>query len=146
MPIILAIQEAEIRRIVVQSQPRQTVCKTLSRKTLHKNRAGGVTHGEGPEFKPQHCTKKEKRDGTKARPKDSRSNIKSYSSRSGTWDTGWHDMKSKGLGQPHPSSLAGCSSHVLFSGLMLLTVYSFPQQIVFHILDISNILMSPSQL
>jgi hypothetical protein len=105
-----------------------------------------MTHGEGPEFKPQHCTKKEKRDGTKARPKDSRSNIKSYSSRSGTWDTGWHDMKSKGLGQPHPSSLAGCSSHVLFSGLMLLTVYSFPQQIVFHILDISNILMSPSQL
>jgi hypothetical protein len=40
MPVILAIQEAEIRRIMVQGQPRQTVHETLSRKTLHKNRAG----------------------------------------------------------------------------------------------------------
>jgi hypothetical protein len=30
--VILAIQEAKIRRIVVQSQPRKTVLKTLSRK------------------------------------------------------------------------------------------------------------------
>jgi hypothetical protein len=30
MPIILATQEAEIRRIEVQSQPRQIVLKTLS--------------------------------------------------------------------------------------------------------------------
>jgi hypothetical protein len=30
MPIILATQEAEIRRIVVQSQPRQIVLETLS--------------------------------------------------------------------------------------------------------------------
>jgi hypothetical protein len=30
MPIILITQEAEIRRIVVQSQPRQIVCETLS--------------------------------------------------------------------------------------------------------------------
>jgi hypothetical protein len=35
-PVILAIQEAEIRRTAVQSQPRQIVSKTLSRKTLHK--------------------------------------------------------------------------------------------------------------
>jgi hypothetical protein len=28
-------------------------------KTLHKNRAGGVAQGEGPEFKPQ-CYKKKK--------------------------------------------------------------------------------------
>jgi hypothetical protein len=34
MPIILATQEVEIRRIVVRSQPGQIVCKTLSRKTL----------------------------------------------------------------------------------------------------------------
>jgi hypothetical protein len=31
-PEILATQEAEIRRITVQSQPRQIVCKTLSKK------------------------------------------------------------------------------------------------------------------
>jgi hypothetical protein len=34
-------------------------CKTLSWKTLHKNRAGGVTQGEGPEFKPQYCKTKQ---------------------------------------------------------------------------------------
>jgi hypothetical protein len=32
MPVILATQEAEIRRIVVQSQPREKVCQTLSQK------------------------------------------------------------------------------------------------------------------
>jgi hypothetical protein len=31
-PVILATQEGEIRRITVQSQPRQIVCETLSRK------------------------------------------------------------------------------------------------------------------
>jgi hypothetical protein len=36
MPVILATQEAEIRRIVVQSQSWQIVCKTLSQKTHHK--------------------------------------------------------------------------------------------------------------
>jgi hypothetical protein len=35
-PIILATQEAEFRRIMVQSQPRQIVYKTLSQKTLYK--------------------------------------------------------------------------------------------------------------
>jgi hypothetical protein len=40
MPVILATQEAEIRRITVQSQSRQIVCETLSHKTLHKTRAG----------------------------------------------------------------------------------------------------------
>jgi hypothetical protein len=33
-PVILATQEAEIRRITVQSQPRKIVHKTLSCKTL----------------------------------------------------------------------------------------------------------------
>jgi hypothetical protein len=33
--IILAIQEAEIRRTAIQSKPRQTVCKILSPKTHH---------------------------------------------------------------------------------------------------------------
>jgi hypothetical protein len=36
MPVILATQEAEIRRIIVRSQPRQIVQETLSQKTLHK--------------------------------------------------------------------------------------------------------------
>jgi hypothetical protein len=53
-------QETEIRRIVVLSQPGQIVHKTLSLKTLHKNRAGRVTQGEGPEFKPQYHKKKKK--------------------------------------------------------------------------------------
>jgi hypothetical protein len=38
MPVILATWEAEIRRITVQSEPGQIVCKTLSRKTtIHKS-------------------------------------------------------------------------------------------------------------
>jgi hypothetical protein len=49
----------EIRRIAVRSQPREIVQETLSRKTLSQNRAGGVAHGEGPEFKPQYHKKKE---------------------------------------------------------------------------------------
>jgi hypothetical protein len=35
MPVILATQEAEIRRIAIQSQPGQIVCETLSQKTYH---------------------------------------------------------------------------------------------------------------
>jgi hypothetical protein len=53
MSVILATQEAEIGRIVVQSQPRQIVHETQSSK-----RAGGVAQGIGPEFKPQHRKKK----------------------------------------------------------------------------------------
>jgi hypothetical protein len=59
-PVILATQEAEIRRIVVQSHPGQIVCKTLSRKNFHRNRDGKVAQGEGPEFKPHYCKKKKK--------------------------------------------------------------------------------------
>jgi hypothetical protein len=39
MPVILATQEAEIRRITVQSQPRQIVHKTLSGKNPSQKRA-----------------------------------------------------------------------------------------------------------
>jgi hypothetical protein len=46
--------------IVVQSQPRQIVHKTLSQKTLHKNRTGGVAQSEGSEFKPQYHYKKKR--------------------------------------------------------------------------------------
>jgi hypothetical protein len=52
--LIIATQEAEIRRLTVRSQPGQIVHETLSRKTLHKNRDGGVAQGEGSEFKPQY--------------------------------------------------------------------------------------------
>jgi hypothetical protein len=52
MPIILAAQEAEIRRIMVQNLLRQIVCKTLSRRNPSQKRAGGVAHSVGSEFKP----------------------------------------------------------------------------------------------
>jgi hypothetical protein len=44
MPVILATQEAEIRKIEVRSQPGQIVYKTLFQKKKKKSlkRAGGV--------------------------------------------------------------------------------------------------------
>jgi hypothetical protein len=61
MPVILATQEAEIRRITARSQPGQIVRETLSQKNpLKKNRAGRVAQGSGPEFKPQYHKKKKK--------------------------------------------------------------------------------------
>jgi hypothetical protein len=56
MSVILAIQEAEIRRVAVQSQYGETVCESLS-KNPSQNRAGGVAQGVGPEFRPQYCQK-----------------------------------------------------------------------------------------
>jgi hypothetical protein len=53
MPVILATQEAEIRKIVFQSQPRQYLKKNPSQK-----RTGGMVQGVGPEFKPQYHGKK----------------------------------------------------------------------------------------
>jgi hypothetical protein len=38
MPLILATQEAEIRRIMVQNQPKQVVHETLSQKKKTKNK------------------------------------------------------------------------------------------------------------
>jgi hypothetical protein len=58
MPVILATQKVEIKRTEVRRQLGQIVCETLSQKTLHKNRAGCVAQGEGPEFKPQYHEKK----------------------------------------------------------------------------------------
>jgi hypothetical protein len=58
MPIILATQEAENRRIMVQSQSRQIVHQTLLQKHPSKNkRAGRVAQGVGPEFKPPYHKK-----------------------------------------------------------------------------------------
>jgi hypothetical protein len=54
MPIILATQEAEIRRTVVQNHPRQIVHEALSRKNPEKKRAGGVV-----QFKPLYLKTKQ---------------------------------------------------------------------------------------
>jgi hypothetical protein len=54
MPIILATQEVEIRRIMVQSQPGQIVRKTLSQQKPSQKQAGVVAQGKVHEFKPQH--------------------------------------------------------------------------------------------
>jgi hypothetical protein len=56
MPVILATQEAQIRRIAVQSQPGQTVRPYLEKNPSQK-RAVGVAQGIGPEFKSQYCKK-----------------------------------------------------------------------------------------
>jgi hypothetical protein len=39
-PVILATQEAEIRKIEIQNQPEQIVPKTLSQKNVPQKRAG----------------------------------------------------------------------------------------------------------
>jgi hypothetical protein len=55
MPVILAMWEAEIRRIMVRSQPTQIVGETLSQKNPSQNRAGGRAQCVGLKFKPQYC-------------------------------------------------------------------------------------------
>jgi hypothetical protein len=55
MPIILAIQEAEIKRMAIGSQPWGNSSKNPSQK-----RVGEEAQGEGPEFKPQYHKKKKK--------------------------------------------------------------------------------------
>jgi hypothetical protein len=60
MPIILATQEAKIRRIAVHSQPGQIVPQDpLSKKPItQKIRSGEVVQGINPGFKSQHSKKK----------------------------------------------------------------------------------------
>jgi hypothetical protein len=56
-PVILAIQEAEIRRL--EARPgKYIVCETLSQKNPSQKRAGGVAQRVVPEFKSQYCKKK----------------------------------------------------------------------------------------
>jgi hypothetical protein len=65
-PVILATQEAEIRRIAVQSQSRQIVLKDpISKKKHIIKKYGGVVQGIGPEFKPQYHTLTQKEEGFK---------------------------------------------------------------------------------
>jgi hypothetical protein len=59
-PIILATQEAEIKRIAVASLLGQIVYKILSQKIPSQKRVGRVTQSVSPEFKPQYYKKKKK--------------------------------------------------------------------------------------
>jgi hypothetical protein len=67
-PIILTTQETEIRRISIQSQPRQIVLETLSQKNPSHKGAGGVAlvclprKHEALTSNPD-TTKKKKKDG-----------------------------------------------------------------------------------
>jgi hypothetical protein len=59
IPEILATQEAEIRRILLQSQPGHSSLKNPSQK-----KAGGVAQSVGSELKPQYQKKKKKKVST----------------------------------------------------------------------------------
>jgi hypothetical protein len=59
LPVILATQEAEIRRIEAQSYPGHIdPGGPILKKPFTKNRAGGIAQGEDPEFNPQLNTAK----------------------------------------------------------------------------------------
>jgi hypothetical protein len=68
-PIILATQQAEIRRIMVQSQPGQIAHETLPRKNPSQKRSGGVAQCVGHEFKPQYQKERKKERKKKSRNK-----------------------------------------------------------------------------
>jgi hypothetical protein len=53
-PVILATQEAETRRIKVQSQPGEIVQQDPISKNVSQKRVGGVAQGVDPDFKPQY--------------------------------------------------------------------------------------------
>jgi hypothetical protein len=51
---------------MVQGQPRQIVCETLSPKTPRQKRAGEVAQGVGPEFEHQYHKKRKKKSKERA--------------------------------------------------------------------------------
>jgi hypothetical protein len=59
MPVTLATQEAEIKKLMDQSQPEEIVHGILSQKNPSQKRTGGVAQGVGPEFRLQRHKKKE---------------------------------------------------------------------------------------
>jgi hypothetical protein len=61
----------------------------------------------------------EKNNGTKARQKLIKTNIKTYSSLTGIQGTWWWDVSSKSLEQPSPNTLLAIG-HMAFPGLALL--------------------------
>jgi hypothetical protein len=62
MPVVLATQDADIRKIAVQSQPGQIVRETIARKIPFSS--------IGPEFKPQSHQKKKKRKKNQVRRRE----------------------------------------------------------------------------
>jgi hypothetical protein len=56
-PVILATQEAEIRKIEIWSQPRKIVYETPSQKKKFTKNTGGA-QSTGPYLKPQYCKTK----------------------------------------------------------------------------------------
>jgi hypothetical protein len=56
MPVILALQERS-GGLQFKGSPGKWFLEALSRKTLHKNRAGRVDQDKGPKFKPQYHSK-----------------------------------------------------------------------------------------
>jgi hypothetical protein len=60
VPVILATQKGEVRRITFEVNPGKSFESPYLEKNLHK-RAGGVAQVAGPEFKPQYCKKKKRR-------------------------------------------------------------------------------------
>jgi hypothetical protein len=69
-PVILVTQAVDIRGITVRSQSRQIVQivhDTLCPKNPSQKRAGEVFQRVGPEFKPQYCQKKKKKEVQKVK-------------------------------------------------------------------------------
>jgi hypothetical protein len=60
-PVILAIQEAAIRRITVQSQPEKIFGETLSQNNPIQNRTGEVAQSVGLSSNPNTAKKKKRR-------------------------------------------------------------------------------------
>jgi hypothetical protein len=59
--VILATQEAEIRRIRFEASPGKQFMRCYLEKTQHKKRADGVAGGVGLKFKPQHHKKQKQK-------------------------------------------------------------------------------------
>jgi hypothetical protein len=78
MPVILATQEAEIKRILIRSLTGQIVHETISPKHPSQKRAGGMTQGVDPEFKTPGLPKKKKKKSRKHLSRDLESGNLSY--------------------------------------------------------------------
>jgi hypothetical protein len=87
MHVILATQEAEIRRITVQSQPGHTVQETLSRKNPSQKRAE-VAQDAGPRVQTPVLQKKRKEKRKKERKMERNVQMAQM-----LWKTAWQCLK-----------------------------------------------------